>query len=44
MRSLEEIEAEIESLEACKSYAPHYTAFGEDESPSSGWDNYKPKA
>ncbi len=89
-RSKTEIESEIKALEACKSYIPRTTAFGdnnhrnvdlqieelrdgiddtaeewndysegeqsaimearywkegdEDESPSSGWDNYKPGA
>jgi len=88
-RTKTQIEAEIKALEACKTYIPRNTAFGdnnhrnldlqieelrdgiddtadewndysereqsaimearcwkegdEDESPSSGWDNYKPK-
>lgn len=89
-RTQKQIEAEIKALEACKTYIPRTTAFGdnnhrnldlqieelrdgiddtadewndysegeqsaimearywkegdEDESPSSGWDNYKPGA
>ncbi len=89
-RTQTEIEAEIKALEACKTYIPRQTAFGDDnhknvdlqveelrdgiddtadewndysegeqsaimearywkegdadESPSSGWDNYKPNA
>lgn len=89
-RTDKEVQAEIKSLEACKGYIPHYTAFGDnnwdhvdlqidflrgnidttadeylemsddeqscvneaknwlecdsDESPSSGWDNYRPKS
>lgn len=29
-RTPEEVQAEIEALEECKKYAPHYTAFGDD--------------
>jgi hypothetical protein len=29
-RKQKEIDAEIKALEGCKSYAPHYTRFGDD--------------